>query len=113
MGCRPDATHVECGDNDVAKRCDPTGNVFKGDLELVPLVDAHVGICAPEEHAIDGAVPCREVVEEEVDGPLCRIGVVQKAIVDVALRRNEQPLSPKEFSVVNALLMFERVFVCG
>src|SRR5258708_33115197 len=69
-GCRgdedPDATAVEIR-HDLLQAGEAAGQVA-GEVSLVAVINADVGINIPDQHAVDAAVAAHEVVEVFVDG---------------------------------------------
>ena len=65
-------------------------------LELIAVVDAHVGIGGPDQHGIDAAIALFEIVEIAVDRVVAGDGVVEIAVLHHHLRLDEAGLGPLE-----------------
>ena len=65
-------------------------------VELVAIVDAHVGIGGPDQHRVDAAIALLEIVEIAIDGVLAGDGIVEVAILHHHLRLDEAGLRPLE-----------------
>ena len=89
-----DAAAMEVGDHP-ADAFDAAGHGLHH-LELVAVIDAHVGIGGPDQYRVDAAVALFEVVEITVHSVAAGDRIVEVAVVDHHLRLHEAGLGPLE-----------------
>jgi len=63
-------------------------------IELISIVDAHVGISRPDEDSVDAAIPLVKIVQVPIDCVFLRDRIVEVAVVHHHLRLDERRASP-------------------
>ena len=63
-------------------------------VDLVPIVDAQVGVRRPNQDRVDASIPLLQIIQVPVHGVFSGDGVKEKAVLHHHLRLDEAGLRP-------------------